>query len=63
MSEIGEIRRDHVQNCNTNASTNMELKVVADWKQNKVVAKYLLSQCLPDSTAVHLKSLTSTKEH
>ncbi len=45
-----------------NAPTDAELKAVADWRQDEVVAKYLLSQRLPDSTAVRLKSLTSAKE-
>ena len=33
------------------------------WDQDKVMAHYLLSQRLPNSTAVHLKGLASAKEH
>ncbi len=47
---------------NTTTPTDAEAKAVANWRQDKIVAKYLLSQRLPDSTAVRLKSLTSTKE-
>ncbi len=42
--------------------TDAEAKAVADWRQDEIVTKYLLSQRLPDSTAVRLKSLTSAKE-
>src|SRR6266702_7625579 len=45
-----------------NKPTDDEKKEVADWKQEETVTKYLLSQRLPDSTAVHLKSLISAKE-
>jgi len=46
-----------------NKPTDDEKKEIADWKQEETVTMYLLSQHLPDSTAVHLKSLTSAKEH
>ncbi|KAI9429466.1 hypothetical protein H4582DRAFT_2089143 [Lactarius indigo] len=39
-----------------------EKKAIAEWTQDETIAKYLLSQQLPDSTAIHLKSLTSAKE-
>src|SRR6266702_2672092 len=47
---------------NATTPTDAEAKAVANWRQDEIVAKYLLSQCLPDSTTVHLKSLTSAKE-
>lgn len=39
-----------------------ETKAVSEWNQNEVMARYLLSQRLPDSTAVRLKGLASAKE-
>lgn len=39
-----------------------ETKAASEWDQNEVVARYLLSQRLPDSTAVCLKGLASAKE-
>src|SRR6266702_2413643 len=47
---------------NATTPTDAEAKAVADWRQDEIVAKYLLSQRLPDSTAFRLKSLTSAKE-
>ena len=51
--------------CPTPADPNKlmeeEKKAIADWNQDDVVSRYLLSQKLPDSTAVHLKGLTTTK--
>jgi hypothetical protein len=45
------------------AAIEAEEKVaMATWDQDEVVSRYLLSQCLPDSTAVRLKPLTSIKE-
>ena len=40
-----------------------EVKAGAAWDQDENIARYLLSQRLPDSTAVQLKSLTTAKEH
>jgi transposase InsO family protein len=42
--------------------TDDETKAIAEWDQNEVVSRYLLSQRLPDSTAVRLKGLASAKE-
>ena len=42
-----------------NAPTDAEKATMAAWDQDEVVARYLLSQRLPDSTAVRLKALTS----
>ena len=38
-----------------------EFKAGVAWDQDENVTQYLLSQHLPDSTAVHLKSLTTAK--
>ncbi len=45
-----------------NTPTDAELKVVVNWNQDETVAKYLLSQRLPNSTAVHLQALVSAKQ-
>jgi len=42
--------------------TDEETKAIADWDHDEVVSRYLLSQRLPDSTAVRLKGLTTAKE-
>jgi len=42
--------------------TNVEAKAMAAWDQDETVARYLLSQRLPDSTAVRLKNVTSVKD-
>src|ERR1700733_4468449 len=42
--------------------TDEEKKAIAKWDQDEVVSHYLLSQCLPDSTTVHLRSLKTAKE-
>ena len=39
-----------------------EVKAGAAWDQDENIARYLLSQRLPDSTAVRLKSLTTARE-
>jgi hypothetical protein len=39
-----------------------ETKSMSEWDHDEVVARYLLSQHLPDSTAVRLKGLASAKE-
>ncbi len=46
----------------TNAPTDAELKAVVNWNQDETVAKYLLSQHLPDSTTVCLRALVSAKQ-
>jgi transposase InsO family protein len=46
----------------TSKPTDEEKKAMSDWDQEEVVARYLLSQRLPDSTAVRLKAITSVKE-
>jgi hypothetical protein len=45
-----------------NNITTDETKAIDEWDQDEVVARYLLSQRLPDSTAVRLKGLTTAKE-
>jgi hypothetical protein len=47
---------------NTAAIEAEEKVAMAAWDQDEVVSRYLLSQRLPDSTAVRLKPLTSVKE-
>ncbi len=42
--------------------TDVEAKAMAAWDQDETVARYLLSQRLPDSTAVRLKNVTSVKD-
>ena len=42
--------------------TPNEVRAGAAWDQDESVARYLVSQCLPNSTTVHLKSLTTAKE-
>ena len=42
--------------------TDEEKKAIAEWDQDEVVSRYLLSQRLPDSTAVRLRSLKTAKE-
>ena len=44
---------------NINAPTDAEKAMMAAWDQDEVVTHYLLSQRLPNSTAVRLKALTS----
>jgi hypothetical protein len=43
--------------------TNEEKAAQADWDQNEMVAKYLLTQCMPDSTAVHIRTITLVMDH
>ena len=45
-----------------NKVTDEEKKAQDEWDQDEVVARYLLSQRLPDSTAVRLKGLSTAKE-
>jgi hypothetical protein len=47
---------------NASKATDEETKAMSDWDQEEVVTRYLLSQRLPNSTAVHLKTITSIKE-
>jgi hypothetical protein len=43
--------------------TEAEKKATEDWEHGDMAACYLLSQCLPNSIAVRLQSLTTTKGH
>ena len=45
-----------------NKPTNAEKKAMSEWDQDETISCYLLSQRLPNSTAVHLKSLATAKE-
>ncbi len=39
-----------------------ESKAIEAWKLDETVARYMLSQCLPDSTAVRLKAVSSVAD-
>src|ERR1700677_1524674 len=45
-----------------NKPTNNEKKALAEWDLEETISHYMLSQRLPNSTAVRLKAITSVKE-
>jgi hypothetical protein len=53
---------DHPNPANASNPTDNKKKAMSEWDHDEVMARYLLSQRLPNSTAVHLKSLTTAKE-
>jgi hypothetical protein len=46
-----------------NKPTDEEKAAQADWDQNETVAKYLLTQRMPDSAAVHLRPIALVMDH
>ena len=43
--------------------TKEEVEAIEKWEYEDSVASYLLSQCLPDTTIMHLSTCSTTKEH
>ena len=48
----------HPTSVDPDKPTDEEKATQVDWDQNEMVAKYLLTQCMPDSTAVRLRTIT-----
>ncbi len=46
-----------------NAPTDMERNAIESWAHKDIVACYLLSQCLPNMTALHLFNFPTAKSH
>ena len=43
--------------------TEEEIEAIEKWEYEDSVASYLLSQCLPNTTIMHLSTCSTTKEH